>query len=62
MDILKMDNVFDSFSEYQTCMIEQFDTMAKEFDFKIIDANLSINATNTEIMTSIQPILTEYNK
>ena len=62
MDILKMNNVYDSFREYQDCMIEQFDIMAKEFDFKIIDANLSINATNTEIMTSIQPILAEYNK
>ena len=62
MDILKMDNVYDSFRSYQACMIEQFDAMATEFDFKVIDANMSVSATNTEIMTTIQPILTEYNK
>ncbi|MDO9545857.1 MAG: thymidylate kinase [Pelolinea sp.] len=62
MDIIKQDNVYDSFREYQASMIVQFDRMAKEFNFNIIDANLSINAINTKIMTSIQPILADYNK
>jgi len=62
MDILKMDNMYDSFREYQTRMIEQFDIMAKEFNFHIINANHSIKITNNEIMTNIQPILDEYNK
>ena len=42
MDILKMNNLYDSFREYQTCMIDQFDKMAEEFDFHVIDANCSI--------------------
>jgi len=62
MDILKLDNLYDSFREYQTRMIEQFTIMAKEFDFHIINANYSIKATNDEIMTHIRPILDEYNK
>ena len=62
MDILKLDNLYDSFREYQTRMIEQFSIMAKEFNFHIINANRSIKVTNDEIMTQIQPILDEYNK
>jgi dTMP kinase len=62
MDILKLDNVYDSFCEYQGRMIAQFDKMAKEYDFHVIDANRSIHATNSDIMASIQPILAEYNK
>jgi len=62
MDILKLDNLYDSFREYQARMIEQFTIMAKEFNFHIINANYSIKATNAEIMTNIQPILDEYNK
>ena len=62
MDILKLDNLYDSFREYQTHMIEQFDIMAKEFNFHIINANYSIKTTNNEIMAHIQPILDEYNK
>ncbi len=62
MDILKLDNLYDSFREYQNRMIKQFSIMAKEFNFHTINANLSIKATNDEIMTHIQPILDEYNK
>ena len=62
MDILKLDNLYDSFREYQTRMIAQFDKMAKEFNFHIINANLSVKATNDEIMSHIQPILDAYNK
>ena len=62
MDILKLDNLYDSFREYQARMIEQFTLMAKEFNFHIINANYSIKATNAEIMTHIQPILDQYNK
>lgn len=62
MDILKLDNLYDSFREYQTRMFEQFDIMAQEFNFHIINANYSIKITNNEIMAHIQPILDEYNK
>jgi dTMP kinase len=60
MDIMKEDNLFDSFRKYQACMIDQFDTMAKEFKFQTVDANLSVSRTQLEIMHYIQPILDEY--
>ena len=62
MDILKLGNMYDSFREYQSRMIEQFDKMAKEFNFHVINANHSIKKTNKEIMANIQPILDEYSK
>lgn len=43
MDVIKSDNLYDSFLEYQTRMIEQFDIMAKEYNFVTIDANRPIN-------------------
>ena len=62
MDILKEDNLYDSFRVYQTRMIEQFDKMAKEYHFLTIDANGSVKATNEKIMACLQTILDEYNK
>ncbi len=62
MDILKEDNLYDSFKKYQACMIDQFDLMTKEYDFHVIDANLSVNRTHQEIMHHIQPILDQYKK
>ena len=62
MDILKEDNLYDSFKKYQEYMIGQFDLMTKEFKFQVVDANLSIPRTHQEIMERIQPILDEYTK
>ena len=62
MDIIKEKNLYDSFKAYQLCMLEQFDFLAKEYDFHVIDANVSITRIQEEIMQHIQPILDEYNK
>jgi dTMP kinase len=59
MDILNMDNLYDSFRNYQECMIAQFDQMAEEYDFHIIDANLSTKDVNDNIKSYLQPILKE---
>ena len=57
MDIMNADNLYDSFIQYQTCMIDEFDKMAKEYNFKIIDANRSVAAINNDIKAELQPIL-----
>jgi len=62
MDILKEDNLYDSFKKYQNCMIDQFNLMTKEYNFHVVDANLSITRTHQEIMRLIQPTLDEYTK
>ena len=57
MDIIKADNLFDSFVQYQTCMIDQFDQMAKEYKFRVIDANKSVKEINSNIKEQLQKIL-----
>lgn len=57
MDIIKADNLYDSFVQYQTCMISQFENLAKEYDFKVINANRSIKEINNDIKAQLQKIL-----
>jgi len=57
MDIIKADNLYDSFREYQLSMIEQFDKMAEEYHFHIIDANRSVNKINSEIQNTLESII-----
>jgi dTMP kinase len=57
MDISKADNLYDSFVEYQTCMIDQFDQMAKEYNFHVINANKSVKEINSDIKEQLQKIL-----
>lgn len=57
MDIIKADNLYDSFWKYQTCMLEQFDIMADEYNFHVIDANQSVKAINDDIKSRMQTLL-----
>ena len=57
MDIIKSDNLYDGFVEYQSRMIEQFDCMAQEFNFITIDANRSVNQIFTELRSQIKHLL-----
>jgi len=57
MDIIKSDNLYDSFVEYQSRMIEQFDCMAQEYNFITIDANRSVNQIFTDLRHQIKHLL-----
>ena len=57
MDILNLDNLYDSFRQYQECMIAQFDQMAEEYNFQTIDANCSTRDINESIKALLQPVL-----
>jgi len=57
MDIMQKDNLYDSFHDYQQCMIAQFDQMAVEYNFQVIDANCSTKDINDDIKARLQPIL-----
>ena len=57
MDILNLDNLYDSFRHYQECMIAQFDQMAEEYNFQTIDANRSTHDVNESIKALLQPVL-----
>jgi dTMP kinase len=57
MDIFNLDNLYDSFRQYQECMIAQFDQMAEEYNFQIIDANRSTKEVNDDIKSHLKSIL-----
>lgn len=57
MDVIKSDNLYDSFVEYQSRMIDQFDNLAKEFNFITIDANRSVQEIFTDLRHEIRPLL-----
>jgi dTMP kinase len=57
MDIIKSDNLFDSFVQYQTSMINQFDQMVEEYNFKIINADRSVRDVNNDIKLQLKDIL-----
>ena len=57
MDITHADNMYDSFVLYQTRMIEQFDAMASEYNFAVIDASRAVSTVNEELRRNIWPFL-----
>jgi dTMP kinase len=57
MDVIKSDNLYDSFVEYQSRMIGQFDDLAREFKFITIDANRSVQEIFAVLRHSIRPLL-----
>ncbi len=57
MDIRCADNLYDSFCVYQAKLIEQFDLMAKEFNFITVDATRTRNAIFKELCDLIEKLL-----
>ena len=59
MDVIKGDNLYDSFIGYQTRMIDQLDQMANEYNFITIDANRSVNDIFFDLRHHINKLLKE---
>jgi thymidylate kinase len=57
MDLIKEQNLYDSFLQYQTCMIEQFDAMAAEYKFKVVDANRSTKVVFEDVRTLVEELI-----
>ncbi len=57
MDLRLGDDFYDSFVEYQKRVLAEFDLMAKEYGFKIVDAAKSFNDTNGILKAGIEKIL-----
>ena len=57
MDYLKGRDYYDSYIEYQTRLIAQFDAMAEEYGFVRIDANQSILEVFQSLQAEIQQII-----
>ncbi|TKB88785.1 MAG: hypothetical protein E8D41_14285 [Nitrospira sp.] len=58
MDLRLGSDLYDSFKKYQSLLIEEFDKMAKEFHFEVIDARQSPDEIQAALRSKIQPLLT----
>jgi len=53
MDLNPGLDIYDSFKKYQTQLLREFDQLAKEFNFLVIDGRKSISRIQNEIRTRI---------
>jgi dTMP kinase len=58
MDLRLGSDLYDSFKKYQSLLIEEFDKMAEEFHFEVIDARKSPDEIQDALRSKIQPLLT----
>ena len=58
MDLRLGVDLFDSFKKYQSSLIEEFDKMAEEFHFQVVDARKPPEEIQSNLRSKIQPILT----
>jgi dTMP kinase len=61
MDIGFPGSVYDSFVQYQTRILEEFDKMTDEFGFKVVDASRGVKQVNRDLKRVIEKFL-ETNK
>jgi len=57
MDLRLGGDLYDSFKKYQTLLIEEFDKMAMEFRFNVVDARKSPEEIQDELRGYILPVL-----
>jgi dTMP kinase len=62
MDIRLGTDLYDSFKKYQSLMIKEFDTMAGEFHFNVVDARKSPEEIQNELRGYILPILQNHKQ
>jgi dTMP kinase len=57
MDLYPSEDMYESFRRYQTALLAQFDAMAKEYDFTVIDASPGIQTVFERLRTGILRVL-----
>ena len=57
MDLPMGEDIYDSFVNYQSRVIEELDTLAREFQFQTIDANRDIDDNADDLATRVEAIL-----
>jgi dTMP kinase len=57
MDLHLGEDMYDSFVEYQTRLLAEFDRMAKVYDFHVVDADLSIEEVFQTVKDTADPLL-----
>lgn len=62
MDLRLGADLYDSFKKYQALLIEEFDKMAEEFQFEVVDARKAPEEIQAELRAKIQPLLIQGNQ
>jgi dTMP kinase len=57
MDLYPSEDMYESFRRYQTALLAQFDAMAQEYDFTVIDASPDIRAVFERLRAGISRVL-----
>lgn len=57
MDVLRGDDIYANWREYQTRLLAQFRQIAKEYNFIRIDANRSVHEIFTDLRKQLSPIV-----
>lgn len=57
MDLRLGNDMFDSFKEYQSRILHQFDSMKNEYGFQVIDANKPADEVGDDLRTAIDRVL-----
>jgi dTMP kinase len=58
MDLYSAEDMYDSFRKYQTALLQQFDQLADEFNFEVIDARPEPRVIFEQLKAGIEQILT----
>jgi dTMP kinase len=62
MDLRLGADLYDSFKKYQSLLIEEFDKMAEEFRFHVVDARKSPEEIQEELRGHILPVLQNHKR
>jgi len=54
MDLHLSDNIFDSFKKYQKILIENYDKMAEEYSFEVLDARRTVQEIQSDLRERIE--------
>jgi dTMP kinase len=57
MDMRLGEDLFESFVNYQSHMLEQYETMTTEYSFQVVDASQSVEQLNEQLKHKILPLL-----
>ena len=57
MDVLRGDDIFENYREYQTKLLAQFRQIGKEYKFITVDANHSVQEIFSDLRQRLKPIL-----
>jgi dTMP kinase len=57
MDLYPSEDMYESFRRYQTALLAQFDKMAQEYDFTVIDASPDVRTVFERLRAGISRVL-----